>query len=66
MHVVALLPRNLLAHLRMVLGDAHSLNIATDPAELYSLLHAEAADLLIVDPALRDDLLDRIGKLSIA
>ena len=38
----------------MVLGDAHSLNIATDPAELYSLLHAEAADLLIVDPALRD------------
>ena len=38
----------------MVLGDAHSLATATEPAELHSLLHAEAADLLIIDPALRD------------
>jgi AraC-like DNA-binding protein len=54
LHVVALLPRNLLAHLRLVLGDAHSLDTATDPAELHSLLRAEAADLLIVDPSVRD------------
>ena len=54
MHVVALLPRNLLAHLRLVLGDAHSLDTATDPAELHSLLRSEAADLIIVDPSVRD------------
>jgi AraC-like DNA-binding protein len=53
-HVVALLPRNLLAHLRIVLGDAHVLHTAADPAELHSLLRAESADLLIVDPAVRD------------
>ena len=38
----------------MVLGGAHTLDTATDPAELHSLLRAGAADLLIVDPALRD------------
>ena len=54
MHVAALLPRNLLAHLRVVLGDAYTLHAATEPAELHSLLHAEATDLLIVDPAMRD------------
>jgi AraC-like DNA-binding protein len=54
LHVVALLPRNLLAHLRIVLGDAHSLETATDTAELHALLHAEAADLLVVDPSIRD------------
>ena len=54
MHVVALLPRNLLAHLRIVLGDAHSLDTAIDPAELHSLLHGGVADLLILDPAIRD------------
>lgn len=54
MHVVAYLPRNLLAHLRIVLGDTHSLTTATDPAELHSLLRVGDADLLIVDPAMRD------------
>jgi AraC-like DNA-binding protein len=54
LHVVALLPRNLLAHLRIVLGDTHSLDAATDLAELNSLLRSEAADLLIVDPSTRD------------
>jgi AraC-like DNA-binding protein len=54
LHVVALLPRNLLAHLRLVLGDAHSLDTATDSAELHSLLRTEATDLLIVDPSVRD------------
>ena len=54
MHVVALLPRNLLAHLRIVLRDTHTLHAVTDSAELHSLLGAEAADLLIVDPSMRD------------
>jgi AraC-like DNA-binding protein len=54
LHVVALLPRNLLNHLRIVLGDAHTLEAATDPAELHSLLRAEGAELLIVDPSMRD------------
>lgn len=54
MHVVALLPRNLLAHLRIVLGDAHSLDAATDLAELEAVLRSEAADLMIIDPSVRD------------
>ena len=54
LHVVALLPRHLLAHLRIVLGAAHSLDTAIDPAELHSLLHKGLVDLLIVDPALRE------------
>ena len=64
MHVVSLLPRNLLAHLRVVLGDNHVLDTAADPAELHSLLRAEAADLLIVDPAMRDgELADAIEEI---
>lgn len=54
MHVVALLPRNLLAHLRVVLGEAHSLDAAVDAAELHSVLQSTSADLLIVDPVLRE------------
>ena len=54
MHVVAFLPRNLLIHLRVVLGDAHSLGVATGPAELHSLLRGETVDLIIVDPAQQD------------
>jgi AraC-like DNA-binding protein len=54
LHVVALLPRHLLAHLRLVLGTTHSLDTATDLAELHSLLRSEAADLLIVDPSVRE------------
>jgi len=38
----------------MVLGDAHSLGVATDPAELHSLLRGEAVDMIIVDPAQKD------------
>jgi AraC-like DNA-binding protein len=56
LHVVAILPRNLLAHLRIVLGDAHSLDAAVDASELHALLNADVADLLIVDPSLRDGL----------
>ena len=54
MHVVAYLPRILLAHIRIVLGDTHSLVIATDPAELHALLGVGDADLLILDPSLHD------------
>ncbi|MEP6621309.1 MAG: AraC family transcriptional regulator [bacterium] len=54
LHVVALLSGNLLSHLRIVLGDTHSLDAASEPAELHSLLRTEAADLLIVDPAIGD------------
>jgi AraC-like DNA-binding protein len=54
LHVVALLPRNLLSHLRIVLGDFHSLHTATDSAELHSLLRASDTDVLIVDPAMQD------------
>ncbi|HEY2066867.1 MAG TPA: helix-turn-helix domain-containing protein [Gemmatimonadaceae bacterium] len=54
MHVVALLPRNLLSHLRLVLGDRHSLSTATDAAELDSMLREGDADLLVVDPTTRD------------
>lgn len=54
MHVVALLPRNLLTHLRHVLGDAHSLVVATDVSELHTLLRAHVFDLLVIDPAQRE------------
>jgi AraC-like DNA-binding protein len=54
LHVVALLPRNLLAHLRIVLGEFHSLDSATDSAELHSLLRASDADVLVVDPSAHD------------
>lgn len=54
MHVVALLPRNLLTHLRIVLGDLHSLSAASDAAELHSLLRSSDVDVLIVDPAMNE------------
>jgi len=54
LHVLALLPRNLLAHLRIVLGDAHTLAAAAETAELFSLLRSGEVDLLVVDPAMRD------------
>lgn len=57
MHVAAYLPRNLLAHLRIVLGDNHSLGTATDPAELHSMLRVGDADVLIVDPSMCEGLL---------
>jgi len=37
-----------------VLGDTHSLDAATDAAELRSLLRSADADLLVVDPAMHD------------
>jgi AraC-like DNA-binding protein len=37
-----------------VLGDTHSLDAATDAAELRSLLRSADVDLLVVDPAMHD------------
>jgi AraC-like DNA-binding protein len=53
LYVVALLPRSLLSHLRIVLGDFHSLGAATGAAELHSLARSGDADLLIVDPSMQ-------------
>ncbi|HEV7991094.1 MAG TPA: AraC family transcriptional regulator [Gemmatimonadaceae bacterium] len=54
MHVVALLPHNLLSHLRLVLGDGNFLEAAADAAELHSLLRSADAELLVVDPAMNE------------
>jgi AraC-like DNA-binding protein len=54
LHVVALLPRNLLHHLRIVLGEQHSLSTAEDAAALHSLLRSSDADVLVLDPAMHD------------
>ena len=54
MHVVALLPNALLAHLRIVLGDTHTLAAPVDAGTLHALLRAGPVDLLVVDPAIRD------------
>jgi len=53
LHVAAYLPRNLLAHLQIVLGDIHSLSVASDAAELHAILRTNDADLLIVDPSMQ-------------
>jgi AraC-like DNA-binding protein len=54
LHVVALLPRNLLSHLRIVLGEQHSLSTAGNAAELFTLLRSSDVDVLIVDPVMHD------------
>ena len=59
MHVVALLPRNLLHHLRFVLGEQHTLTVAEDAAALHSLLRSSDADVLVVDPSMRDGVWER-------
>lgn len=66
MHVLALLPRNLLSHLRIVLGELHTLGAAADSAELYTLLRSGEVDLLIVDPAMRDGALAEAVEETIA
>ena len=54
MHVVALLPNALLAHLRVVLGETHSLAAPADPGALHAQLRAGPVDLLVVDPSMRE------------
>lgn len=53
MHVVALLPRNLLSHLRVVLGEQHALSTVGNAAELYTLLRSSDVDVLVIDPLMQ-------------
>jgi AraC-like DNA-binding protein len=55
LHVAALLPSNLLTHLRVVLGEHHSLSAAGSAAELYMLLRSSDVDVLVVDPVMHED-----------
>jgi AraC-like DNA-binding protein len=59
LHVVALLPRHLLHHLRVVLGEQHTLTAAEDAAALHALLRSSDADVLIVDPSMQDGVWER-------
>ena len=54
MHVVAFLSRHLLSHLRIVLGELHTLGVASETAELDSMLRVDDPDLLVVDPMARE------------
>lgn len=51
MEVAAYLPRQLLSHLRVVLGQEHTLFPAGDWAELQGIVQRQAVDLLVADPA---------------
>lgn len=51
MEVAAYLPRHLLAHLRVVLGQEHSLSAARSWKELQTLILDLSVDLLVADPA---------------
>lgn len=51
MDVVAFLPEQLLAHLRLVLGTQHSLKAVHDWSALEDVMHAQLVDVLVVDPA---------------
>lgn len=50
MDVVALLPRQLLSHLTIVLGPQHSLIAVRGWDELEAAVHARVSDVLVVDP----------------
>ena len=50
MDVVALLPRQLLAHLKIVLGSQHSLVAVRGWEELRTAVHARVTDVVVVDP----------------
>jgi AraC-like DNA-binding protein len=49
--VVAFLPRQLLSHLRIVLGTEHQLSAVATWAELQALVQHQATDIIIADPA---------------
>lgn len=51
MDVVAFLPRHLLSHLTIVLGNEHSLTSAAGWAELQADIQHRSADLVVADPA---------------
>jgi len=49
--VAAYLPRQLLNHLKIVLGSEHSLAVATNWADLRTTVQLVVADLVVADPA---------------
>jgi AraC-like DNA-binding protein len=49
--VVAYLPRQLLSHLRIVLGSEHSLTPVTSWAELHQTVTHQPTDVVVADPA---------------
>lgn len=51
MDVVAFLPRQLLSHLRIVLGSEHSLTSVASWAELQALVQHRGMDLVVADPS---------------
>ena len=51
MDVAAYLPRQLLNHLKIVLGSEHTLAVATNWADLRSTVQLVVADLVVADPA---------------
>ncbi len=51
MDVVAYLPRQLLGHLRIVLGSEHQLRAAENWTELLALVQHGGADVVVADPA---------------
>lgn len=52
MHVVALLPSDLLAQFIDAVGDVHTVHAATDPIELHQLASSIDADVVIIDPTI--------------
>jgi len=50
--VVALLPRHLLTHLRLVLGPEHTLSASADWMELRATVQSRIVDVVVADPAL--------------
>ncbi|HEY9229634.1 MAG TPA: AraC family transcriptional regulator [Gemmatimonadaceae bacterium] len=51
MDVVAFLPRQLIAHLRIVLGSEHSLTTVTSWNELHATVTLRSTDVVVGDPA---------------
>lgn len=51
MDVVALLPRFLVSHLRIVLGSEHSLSAVVSWTELHASVIHRSADIVVADPA---------------
>jgi AraC-like DNA-binding protein len=54
LHLAALLPSNLLTHLRVVLGGQHSLSVVGSASELHTLLRSSDIDVLVVDPVMHE------------
>ena len=66
MDVVAYLPRQLLSHLKIVLGSEHSLAVAVSWPDVSATVHQVVADLVVADPAangaVEPDALERLRR----